>query len=61
MLHVEKIYTVPHLKALNSGKEPLQGKGRDSTFTISRQPRNVLILLHIETNGQYSFDITAFK
>ena len=29
----EKLHAVPHLKALNSGLEPLGGHGRDSTFT----------------------------
>ena len=29
----EKLCAVPHLKALNSGLEPLRGYGHDSTFT----------------------------
>lgn len=50
----EKIYTVYHLKALNSGEEPI-AKLLQNFYSISNIIERVLILLHTEATSSYSF------
>ena len=64
----EELHTVvPHLKALDCGKEPLQGKGLGNTFTCSKQLQKVSFyfiqtfmgFLLVSVNFEYTYKLIS--